>query len=180
MSLTGSAARGSLDIDFSIEGDFEDVAEIERRIFTALRDRFDSAGFMLFDERFGPKPKHRSAGQDEKWGGYRAEFKLIGKDVAAQFGSNTDALRRNASVLGLGQERIFKIEISKFEYVKPKVETEFDEYSIYVYPPEMIGAEKLARDLPANAGVRCRFGTSARAPVISMTSTRWSPMPAWI
>jgi hypothetical protein len=139
----GITARGSFDIDFSIEGDFADIRDVEKRIFDALRDRFDSAGFVLFDERFGPKPERLRQGQDETWGGYRAEFKLISKDKARQYGNDVEAWRRDAAVLGLAQERVFRIEISKFEYVGAKVEAELDAYTIYVYPPEMIAAEKL-------------------------------------
>jgi Nucleotidyl transferase AbiEii toxin, Type IV TA system len=64
----GLSARGSFDIDFSMEGDFADLTQIRTRIFRALRDRFDSAGMIVFDEKFGPKPDVRREGLDERWG----------------------------------------------------------------------------------------------------------------
>jgi hypothetical protein len=35
------------------------------------------------------------------------------------------------------------VDLSKYEYTAPKVSTELDHYTIYVYTPEMISAEKL-------------------------------------
>jgi hypothetical protein len=35
------------------------------------------------------------------------------------------------------------VDLSKYEYTAPKVSTELDHYTIYVYTPEMIYAEKL-------------------------------------
>jgi hypothetical protein len=138
--LTG---RGSLDIDFSIEGDFDDLEDIKARCFRALRDRFDSAGLLVFDEKFLSKPSALRPGHDDTWGGYRIEFKLIAKKTAAALGDNLEARQRNAQVIGFAQEKIFTIEISKYEFCAPKVEKEFDDYTIYVYPPELIAAEKL-------------------------------------
>ena len=139
----GLTGRGSLDIDFSIEGDFEDPDDVKTRCFRALRDRFDSAGLLVFDEKFGPRPGTPRAGQDDRWGGYRIEFKLIAKDTAARLGENLEARQRNAQVVGFAQEKVFAIEISKYEFCAPKVKREFDDYTIYVYPPELIAAEKL-------------------------------------
>jgi len=137
------AARASLDIDFSVEGDFENVADVERRVFRALRDRFDSVGMRVFDETFRRKPTRLRPGQDQRWGGYLIEFKVIPKDRVGRFRDDLEALRRNADVIGPAQERVFKIEISKYEYCAPKVRTELDDYTIFVYPPAMIAVEKL-------------------------------------
>lgn len=135
--------RGSYDIDFSIEGDFADVEEIRKRVFRALHDRFDAVGMIVFDEKFGPQPKTRRPGLDERWGGYRAEFKLIPVDKASTLENNLDAMRRNATSLSAAHDRVFRIEISKYEYVDGKVERELDAFQIYVYTPEMIAIEKL-------------------------------------
>ena len=56
--------RASLDLDFSMEDDFEDLDETKRRLFRALRGRFDYAGFYLFDESFVPRPAVTSASGD--------------------------------------------------------------------------------------------------------------------
>jgi hypothetical protein len=66
--------RSSLDLDFSLEDDFKDLEAVRERLFRALRDRFDSVGMVVFDERFYRKPP----GSDgAAWGGYVGEFKLI-------------------------------------------------------------------------------------------------------
>jgi predicted nucleotidyltransferase component of viral defense system len=38
--------RTSLDVDFSLEDDFADLKETERRLVSRLTDRFDSAGHL--------------------------------------------------------------------------------------------------------------------------------------
>lgn len=139
----GLSARGSLDIDFSIENDFADLKDIQERIFKALRDRFDSAGALVFDERFLIKPSVRREGLPEQWGGYRVEFKVISKEVASRLEHSLDHMRRQAEIIGFQQEKTFHIEISKYEYCEGKVEAELDAYKIFVYTPEMIAAEKV-------------------------------------
>jgi predicted nucleotidyltransferase component of viral defense system len=44
-------ARGSLDVDFSIEGDFEDAQSAGKRIMAALVDRFAAAGRRFAEMR---------------------------------------------------------------------------------------------------------------------------------
>ena len=69
--------RVSLDLDFSIEGDFPDLDNARDRIFRALKSRFDSLGYVVFDEIFMKKPTLPRPGQPPMWGGYQVEFKLI-------------------------------------------------------------------------------------------------------
>jgi len=52
----GYGGRGSLDVDFSIDGDFEDLADAAKRIEVALSDRFRAAGHVLFDITSCPVP----------------------------------------------------------------------------------------------------------------------------
>src|SRR5579862_5841707 len=72
----GLGARASLDIDLSIEGDFENVEDAKGRLFRALSDRFGSAGYSVFDPWFEMKPPRPKEGHPE-WGGYIIEFKII-------------------------------------------------------------------------------------------------------
>jgi hypothetical protein len=46
-------------------------------------------------------------------------------------------------VLGPGDQRVFTIELSKYEYTTGKLEAEVNDYAIFVYSPEMIAIEKL-------------------------------------
>lgn len=53
----GLGDRTSLDLDFSIENDFENIEDVRRRTSEALLRRFGSAGYLVLDFKFEPKPK---------------------------------------------------------------------------------------------------------------------------
>lgn len=135
-------ARGSLDVDFSIEGEFEDAEDAALRIARALTDRFDAAGLVVFDYEFGPRPVVPAA-DNPKWGGYRIKFKMIERDKHLRFAGDIEAIRRNATVIGPYQQRAFTIDISKWEFCEGKTETQLDEFTIYVYSPPMLAIEKI-------------------------------------
>ncbi len=135
-------ARGSLDVDFSIEGEFEDTEEIAKRIERALTDRFDAAGFIVFDCTFGPRPLVPSV-DNPKWGGYRIQFKIIERDSHRRFNGDPESIRRNATVIGPFQQRVFTIDISRWEFCEGKAETQLQEFTIYVYTPAMLAIEKI-------------------------------------
>jgi predicted nucleotidyltransferase component of viral defense system len=137
----GIGHRSSLDIDLSLEDDFEDFEDAGRRLVHSLEDRVDSAGYRVFEAGIRPRPANR-AGRPETWGGYTVEFKLIANDRAARLGAS-EAQRRQALVIGPAHKRTFRVEISKYEYCAAKQETELDGYTIYVYPPAMIVVEKI-------------------------------------
>lgn len=139
----GISSRGSIDVDFSLPDDFDDAEDCKRRICRALRERFDSAGFVVFDEKVEERPAVVTADRLAWWGGYAVEFKIIPKDRQERLASDIVSMRRQAHVVGPRQRRIFKIDISKHEYCDPKVETELDDYTIYVYSPVMIAIEKV-------------------------------------
>jgi hypothetical protein len=105
-------ARGSLDTDFSIEGEFEDTQDVAKRIVRALTDRFDAAGSAVFDYEFGLRPVVPAADKP-KWGGYRIKFKIIERDKHHRFDGDPEAVRRNATVIGPSQQRVFTIDINK-------------------------------------------------------------------
>lgn len=141
--IYGIGMRGSVDLDFSIERDFTDFEETRNRIVRALRDRFDSAGFVVFDEKFERRPPTLRAGQPEGWGGYRVEFKIIEKEKHSRLNGRLDALRREAHVTDDSQTRTFQVDISKNEFCRGKAEVEFQDSTVYVYTPEMLAIEKL-------------------------------------
>jgi hypothetical protein len=134
--------RASLDLDFSMEADVADARELEARLKRAVEDRLDSLALVVFDWKFGPRP---NSPQDAaaRWGGYRAEFKLIGRDLFRDRGSDLDALRRSSVEVGPEHQRIFQIDISKFEFCRGSITAEVDSYGLQVYTPAMIAAEKL-------------------------------------
>lgn len=146
--------RSSLDVDFSMAEDFEDrneLEEVKHRLFRALRDRFDSIGYVVFDEKLEERPRNQGGPNLVIWGGYNALFKLIPKNLykdlggtpgTSPTGSVLDNMRRQAQVTGPNFERVFVIEISKFEYTEGRVLASVDDYDCYVYTPAMISAEK--------------------------------------
>lgn len=137
----GIGKRSSLDVDFSLPSDFHDMAQTERRLVAALTDRFDSAGYRVFDARLVSKPAD-PRGRPPAWGGYTLEFKLISQLLAGRLRKLED-IRRQAEVTGPAQQRILRVEFSKYEFCGEKIEVEFDGYTIYVYPLDLIALEKL-------------------------------------
>ncbi len=139
----GYGLRSSLDLDFSIDQDFADFEETKERIFAALKNRFSSGGFLVFDEKFERRPSMPDEKHPEQWGGYELKFKLIENSRYAGMKDDLEIMRRNALEVGPAQKRTFTVQMSKFEYCQGKTETEFDYYTIYVYTPAMIVVEKL-------------------------------------
>lgn len=138
----GISGRTSLDLDFSIENDFEDVAEAGGRLQTALERRFATVGLVVFDFSFGARP-FTPREEAKWWGGYVAEFKLMAEARFEQIGHDRQARARESLEIGPAHQRKFTIELSKFEYTRGKLSREIDDFDIYVYAPEMIAIEKL-------------------------------------
>lgn len=133
--------RVSLDLDFSMENDFDDLDAIRNRIEKALTARFRTVGLVPFDVELVPKPSTPSA--LPWWGGYELYFKLIDQTRHRGYGSDRDRLRREALIVSPNQVKTFKVDFSKCEYTEGKVSTDLDDFKIYVYPPSMIAVEKL-------------------------------------
>jgi predicted nucleotidyltransferase component of viral defense system len=137
----GIGGRTSIDVDFSLDGDFEDLEEAKRRLKRSLEDRFDSAGYTVFDVRIGRRPANPK-GRPPTWGGYSIAFKVIDRESFDRLGRDRSR-RQSLTISPSSDKRTFKIEISKHEYCRSKTEAELDDYAIYVYPPMMIAVEKL-------------------------------------
>jgi hypothetical protein len=102
------------------------------------------------------------------WGGYRVEFKIIESEKYEQFSANLRDLQVRAVEvnLPLSTKKVFKIDISKYEYCIPKQSYELDDYTIYAYTPEMIVIEKLraiCQQMPEYAETVKSPSRSARA-----------------
>lgn len=131
--------RTSLDLDFSLEGDFPDFEEARAALLHALRDRLDSAGYRVFDERFYKRPPFPTG----TWGGYQLDFKVITQEDFDRLGGDLTQLRRRAIVLSAAQSRTWIVQISRFEASMGKVRRELDHQTIFVYTPQMLVIEKL-------------------------------------
>lgn len=137
--------RSSLDLDFSIETHLteEDEKRIEGKIEKVLTATFKENGFKAFDIHFFHRPPEVTPDVESFWGGYRIEFKVIESQRFESLAGDLELARRQAQVFTQKQEKIFYIDISKFEYCKKKQPKQFDGYTIYVYTPEMIVFEKI-------------------------------------
>jgi hypothetical protein len=133
MFLDPIPERACHHVDFSTEGEFEDTADAARRITRALTDRFDAVGFVVFDCIFGPGPLTPSV-NNPRWGGYRIQFKIIERDKHRRFNGELDAIRRNPTMTGPLEQRVFTIDISRWEFCKGKTEPKLEEFTIYVGP----------------------------------------------
>jgi len=143
--IYGIAQRASLDLDFSIDKEFNksEISLIQDKIQKVLKETFKARGYEAFDIHFVEVPDNANSTSPDFWGGYLIIFKIIETAKYESLRSNLHALRVNALEVGLNHERVFKISISKFEYCVPKQAVDLDDYTIYVYTPEMIVFEKL-------------------------------------
>jgi predicted nucleotidyltransferase component of viral defense system len=137
------SSRASIDIDLSIDGDFEpDVRDVlEQRIHNALDTTFQEKGYTLFDFKLSSRPSQLSDDLKDFWGGYLVEFKLVETLKFIKHIGNLEQLRKIALELGRGTK--FSIDISKHEFTTGKKPVLIDNYTVYAYTQEMIIFEKL-------------------------------------
>jgi len=164
----GVASRASIDLDFSIEGEFaaEETKAIEEKLSRTLKTTFQAEGFEVFDIRFLERPERKRHYAVDFWGGYRVEFKIIAAAKYRELSHDLRALRTGATVVGAKQQKTFTIDISKFEYCTPKSEHDLEGYTVYVYTLEMIVFEKLraiCQQMPEYEEIIPNPGRSARA-----------------
>lgn len=139
-------SRASMDIDVSLESDFEElgftIEEVERKIRKSMKGAFEDSGYIVFDFKMSKRPLKLAPELDKKWGGYAVEFKVIREEQAAKAGHELEKMRKTSLAVA-GTKKNMKIDISKYEYVSPATEAEIDDYIVRVYTPRMIVMEKL-------------------------------------
>ncbi len=137
----GVGDRTSLDLDFSIADDFDDLDDIRTRIERSLVTAFDRQDIEVFEFSMEPKPSVRVK---PWWGGYLAEFKLIPRLAPGSPTSDLRGKRMRALTVSPGsQNRKYRIEISRFEYVSGSDARRIGDADIVVYSPVLLAAEKL-------------------------------------
>lgn len=142
--IHGIPGRASYDLDFSIEGEFEDIEELRVAMNRALRASFEEDKLIPIDIKVESKPKIVSEDLREFWGGYSVAFKLVWSEDYRRYSGNPDTLTRNAIAIGpQGSPAWFQIDISKHEYCGGRQEVLFDGYKLLVYSPMAIVCEKL-------------------------------------
>lgn len=135
--------RGSIDIDFSMEKEFNDndFGRLTRVFNEYLNEEFIQIGLVAYDVKFIKKPK---SGSIPEWRGYNLEFKLIERDKYEKFGDDIEAIRRNAIKINeKTQETKYTVDISSYEYIDQAVKKDIDGLILRVYTPEMILIEKI-------------------------------------
>ena len=169
-SIYAVAYRSSMDVDFSMEGQFneEELGQIGAKVRKALIDTFRAEGYTAFDIKFMVRPKKPlSSDLCDFWGGYRVEFKVIETGKYNELRNDERSLRIASISLGKSHEKKFLIDISKFEFCAPKQEVDLEEgYTIYVYTPAMMVCEKIraiCQQMPDYAALVSCVGQSARA-----------------
>ena len=137
------SSRASVDVDVSMEGDFEPgrLEEIRERLERCLQVTFRPEGYEPFDVTLEPRPEHPAPEHSMFWGGYRMEFKLFEVARLSELSKDRSAMQRNAIVVGTKGK--IQVDISKFEFTAGKTQREIDGFTVYVYTPEMLVAEKL-------------------------------------
>jgi hypothetical protein len=137
--------RGSIDIDFSMETDFDEKTKkrMQNCFEGVLKNEFSREGYYVFDVLLKNKPFTIKEEVKDFWGGYEVHFKLIEKKRYDEFKGDIDFIRRNALVLGKRNSTKFKIDISKYEYIGKKKPVDIEGSTVYVYSPEMLAIEKV-------------------------------------
>jgi len=140
------SGRASMDIDFSMQSDFDKhkIDSLKATIENLLIKTYQQERLVAFDVKLTQHPQRIGKTNDmEFWGGYVIEFKVIPIDLHAKYSDNIKSLQQNSIIIGPRNRRIFRIEISKYEYCTGKVAKEIDGYTVYVYTTEMIILEKI-------------------------------------
>lgn len=137
------SARSSVDIDFSIEGDFSEPDELARRIERTLQAAFVGGDYVPFDFSFREVPPVISEDLKDFWGGYKVEFKLISRQQYESLRGDINQIRRNAQPLGKRGSSKFSIDLSKHEFCAGKVKYQLEQQLIYGQSPQMFVCEKL-------------------------------------
>lgn len=139
-------SRASIDIDVSMEKDFDDYGltedDVLKKIKNELSINFSEVGYSVFDEKLTPRPG-KANNRPKYWGGYLLEFKIIETEKFDENKENIDQLRRGAEVISEDQGKKIKVDISKFELTSPSEIVELDDYLVRVYTPIMIVYEKI-------------------------------------
>lgn len=137
--------RASKDIDVSMESDFDiDLEEVRKKLDKALNETFYRLNYHVIDVKLTEKPKDNSKISISKWGGYELIFKIVSNENYDIYANNLEKLRRVSECISEGIDiKNFSVDISKYEYCEPKMETEIDKFPIYIYTPKMILFEKL-------------------------------------
>src|SRR5580765_3033115 len=72
----GVSSRGSMDLDFSIEGEFETLELLQKKVSGVLSTTFAEEGYVVFDCVVREVPTGLTTDMKTFWGGYKVDFKI--------------------------------------------------------------------------------------------------------
>lgn len=140
-------SRASIDIDISMNNDFteSELDDITSRMKESFCQTYEEYGYHIIDFKMHSRPRHQDPSRNKYWCGYSVEFKIISNEIYSEYGTNSDRqqLSRRAEVINNNNGKIFKIDISSYEFCDGKTSSDVDGYTVYVYTPEMIVYEKI-------------------------------------
>lgn len=137
------STRASVDVDFSIDGEFHSEDELRYRIERTLSRTFGEDELVPFDVSLRVVPPNLSDDLKMFWGGYKIDFKIASQSDFDAFRHDIEQLRRHAFSVGKRGSTRFRIDISKHEYCTGKQSQIVDGFTVYSYSPAMLVGEKL-------------------------------------
>jgi predicted nucleotidyltransferase component of viral defense system len=164
---SGNTSRTSFDLDYSIEGDDDDIEDLKTTIENVLSQTFIEKGYIINEFKFESKPHTiKDPIVASFWGGHKIGFKVIKESLHEKYKGDKKAISRNSIALKDNSSTVFDIEISKYEYTGHKQITDIDELKLYVYSREMIVFEKLralCQQMPMYSSIVPDFSPRSRA-----------------
>ena len=144
LNLHGLTQRESQDLDFSIKESIRLSAEEEGKVFKEkITAAFREQGYQLLSYKFQDKPRVRNDRTPPFWGGYVITFSIIKeKELQTLKDKGIQNFNAYAESMGDGSKKI-QIDLSFEEYTDPRVTTEIDGTTVYLYSPLMIVYEKI-------------------------------------
>lgn len=165
--IYGIPVRQSLDLDFSIDGDFGTLDALKSKMETLLKSTFQRELLSVFDVKLNPAPNLRGVDAvGDFWGGYTLEFKVMPTQDFTRLAGTPSKQQKQAMELGRGGSRAFTVDFSKHEYCTGKQAQQIDGYRVFVYSPLMIACEKIraiCQQMPEYRGIVKSGSSSPRA-----------------
>jgi len=163
--IHGMPVRQSLDLDFSLDGDWGPIKEVRAKVERLLIETFKSEGLTVFDIKLSNAPPNVIEDiVGEFWGGYTLEFKVMPVKDFDKLALKPHKRRLQAMELGADGRRAFTVDISKHEYCVGKVRREIEDFNVFVYSGLMIACEKVRAICQQMADYRAIVKSSTQRP----------------
>lgn len=133
-------SRLSIDVDFSIDAAVDDETSFFNDMESKIGKRFCELEFDIIDFNWKKKPRKKSKGQPDWWGGWAFQFKIVS---FVHREKTLEARRRNALIPEGANSSKITVEISEHEYCKNGRTKSINGVEILGYSRELIVLEKI-------------------------------------